>query len=89
MPMNGRAAADQLCPGIRIQAIDIVQPPGIGIPPVAGMDAHQATVAVALAAKRSAETLKKSLWETRSKAIIRDPAFRGCVPALIAAQLLG
>ena len=35
------AAAGHVCPGIRIHAIDIVQPPGIGIPPIADMEAHQ------------------------------------------------
>ena len=32
------------CPGIRIHAIDIVQPPGIAISSIADMDAHQAIV---------------------------------------------
>ena len=56
MPRNAAAAAGHVCPGIRIHAIDIVQPPGIGIPPIADMDAHQAIVPAALAAKTSAET---------------------------------
>jgi hypothetical protein len=56
MPTNDAAAPDQVCPGIRIHAIDIVQPPGIGIPPVADMDAHQAIVNAVLAAKSSAAT---------------------------------
>jgi hypothetical protein len=41
MPKSDAAAAGQVCPGIRIHAIDIVQPPGIGIPPIADMDVHQ------------------------------------------------
>jgi hypothetical protein len=44
---------------MRIHAMDIVQPPGMGISPIADMDAHQRIVTVALAVKRSAETLKK------------------------------
>src|SRR5207245_11708169 len=56
MPRNDAAAPGRVCPGIRIQAIDIVQPPGIGIPPIADMDAHQTIVTAALAAKSSAET---------------------------------
>src|SRR6266498_3531848 len=52
--MNDAAAAGQVCPGMRIQAIDIVHPPGIGIPPSADIDAHQAIVPAALTAKSSA-----------------------------------
>jgi hypothetical protein len=66
MPRNDAAAPDQVCPGIRIHAIDIVQPPGIGIPPIADMDAHQTIVAAALAVKSSAETPRKARWEARS-----------------------
>jgi len=35
MPRTDAAAPGHVCPGIRIHAIDIVQPPGIGIPPIA------------------------------------------------------
>jgi hypothetical protein len=35
---------------MRIHAIDIVQPPGIGIPAIVDIDAHHAAVAAALAA---------------------------------------
>jgi hypothetical protein len=56
MPRNDAAAPGQVCPGIRIQAIDIVQPPGIHIPPIADIDAQQAIVPAVLAAKTSAET---------------------------------
>ena len=31
--MNAAAAPSHVCPGIRIHAMDIVQPPGICIPP--------------------------------------------------------
>jgi hypothetical protein len=65
MTRNDAAAAGHVCPGIRIHAIDIVQPPGIGIPP--DMDAHQWIVSAALAAKSSAETLQKACREARSK----------------------
>jgi hypothetical protein len=40
MPRNDAAALGHVCPGIRIHVIDIVQPPGIGIPPIADMDVH-------------------------------------------------
>jgi hypothetical protein len=36
----------------------MVQPPGIGMPPLADMDAHHRIVTAALAAKNSAETPK-------------------------------
>src|SRR6266446_388482 len=65
-------APGHVCPSIRIHAIDIVQPPGIGIPPIAHMDAHQTIVTAALAAKSNAETLKKACWEARSEAMRRE-----------------
>jgi hypothetical protein len=71
MPSSEAAAPAQVCPGIRIQAIDIVQPPGIGIPPMADMDAHQAIVTAVLAAKSSAETLNKACWDARSETMRR------------------
>jgi hypothetical protein len=49
-------------PHIGIHAIDIVQPPGIGIPPIADMDAHRTIVTAALAAKSSAETPRNTCW---------------------------
>jgi hypothetical protein len=56
MPRNDAAAPSHVCPGIRIHAIDIVQPPGIGISPIADIDAHETIVTAALAAKTSAAT---------------------------------
>ncbi len=67
MPMNNAAAPGHVCPGIRIHAIDIAQPPGIGIPPIADIDALQAIVAAALGPKSSAETPKNTRWEARSE----------------------
>src|SRR5262247_2548500 len=78
MPRNNAAAPGHVCPGIRIHAIDIVQPPGIGIPPIADMDAHQTIVTVALAAKSSAETPKNARWAVRSEAICQ----LSCSPVL-------
>ncbi len=54
--MKVMGAPSQLCPGIRIHAIDIVQPPGIGIPPIADIDTHQNVVSVALTTTNSPET---------------------------------
>src|SRR6266436_1153185 len=78
IPRNDAAAPVHVCPGIRIQAIDIVQPPGIGIPPIADMDSHQPIVNAALAAKSSAETPKKARCEARSE----DMVLRSPVPPL-------
>src|SRR5260370_24293424 len=72
MPRNDAAAPGHVCPGIRIHAIDIVQPPGIGISPIPDMDAHQTIVTAALAAKSSAETPKNACWEARSEAMRRE-----------------
>jgi hypothetical protein len=69
IPRNEAAAPGQLCPGIRIHAIDIVQPPGIGIPPISDMDPHQAIVTAVLAAKRSAETPQKARSEDMAQAL--------------------
>ena len=69
MPRNDTAAPGHVCPGTRIHAIAIVQPPGIGIPRIGDMDAHQTIVTAALTAKSSAETPQKARWETRSEAI--------------------
>jgi hypothetical protein len=62
MPRNEVAAPSHVCPGIRIQGIDIVQPPGIDISLIADMDADQTIVTEALAAKSSTETPKMTLW---------------------------
>src|SRR5499427_4544093 len=63
IPRNDAAAPSHVCPGIRIHAIDIVQPPGIGISPIADMDVHQTIATAALATNSSAETPKKTFWE--------------------------
>ena len=69
MPRNDAAAPGHVCPQIGIHAIDIVQPPGIGIAPIADMDAHQTIVTAAAAVKSSAETAKKARSEVRSEAM--------------------
>lgn len=48
MPKNEDVTPAQVRPGMRIQVIDIVQPPGIGIPSLADMDFDQRTVAAVL-----------------------------------------
>jgi hypothetical protein len=69
MPTKDAVAPDHVCPGIRIHIIDIVQPPGIGIPRIADMDAHQTIVSAALVAKSDAEMPTKARWEVRSEAM--------------------
>ena len=60
MPRNIAAAPGHVCPGIRIHAIDMLQPPGIGIPLIFDMAPHQTTVTPALAAKSSDKTPRKA-----------------------------
>ncbi len=72
MQRNDTAAPGHVCPGIRIHSIDIVQPPDIGISPIADMDALHTIVAAALAANSSAETPKKARWEARSEDMSRE-----------------
>jgi hypothetical protein len=52
IPMKAAAAPGQVCPGILIHAMDMVQSPGIDMPP--DMDAHQEIVTQVLATKRRA-----------------------------------
>src|SRR5947209_19866881 len=66
---NEAVASIQVCPGIRIHIIDIVQPPGIGIPRISDMDAHQSTVSAVLAANSEAEIPTKARSDVRSDAI--------------------
>ena len=56
MPRNDTAAPGHVWPGIRIHAIDIVQPPGIGMPSIADIDAHHEIVAARLAPKSGTST---------------------------------
>jgi hypothetical protein len=72
MPMNDAAALGHVCPHIRIHAIDMVHPPGIGISLIVDMDAHQTIVTAALAAKSNAEIPKKVRRESRSDTIVSD-----------------
>jgi hypothetical protein len=68
MLMNDAAAVVHVCPGARIHAIDMVQSPGISIPPIADMDVHQTIVTAELATKSNAETPTNARWEDRSEA---------------------
>ena len=68
MPMNDAVASGQVSASIRIHIIDIVQPPGIGIPCIADILPHQRIVNAALAAKSNAQTPTKARSEARSEA---------------------
>ena len=68
MPRNDAAAPGQLCAGIH--AIDIVQPPGIVIAPIA-IDAHPTIVNAALAVKSNAETPTKAASDGMRREITR------------------
>jgi hypothetical protein len=57
-------APAHVCPGIRIHAIDIVQPPGIGISPVADIALHQTVVT----ATQTTNTIAKSKMKVRRDA---------------------
>src|SRR5581483_5763737 len=72
MPRNEAAAPAHVCPHIRIHAIDIVQPPGIGFSPIADIDAHQTMVAPALTANSSAEQARKMRSEARPETMGRE-----------------
>jgi hypothetical protein len=63
MPVNDAAAPGHVCPGIRIQVIDIVQPPGIVMCPISDIDVHQTIVSAALATKSIADTPRKTRWD--------------------------
>jgi hypothetical protein len=71
MPRKETAAPNHVCPGIGIHVIDIVQPPGMDIPPaISAMDEHQRTVPAALMAKSNAETPKKARSEAARIALV-------------------
>jgi hypothetical protein len=66
---NEAVVSLQVCPGIRIHIIDIVQPPGIGIPRVSDMDAQQSIVTAALVANSNEEMPTKTRSDLRSDAL--------------------
>jgi hypothetical protein len=79
MRRNDAAAPGQVCPGVR-HALDIVQPPGIGIRSIADMAAHQTIVTAALAPgaaprrrRRLAGKLARKPCDVRSPGEIAQP----------------
>src|SRR5512144_2162076 len=83
MPRNDAAAPGQVCPGIRIHAIDIVQPPSIGIPSTPDIDAHHAMVALVAAANSSTEIPTKTRSEARSETIRCETASDRTRPVML------
>src|SRR5690349_1057069 len=65
MRRNAAVAPNHVCPGMRIHAVDMVQPPGMAISPIADMEMEHAIVAVALAAKSSDVTTRSALSDVR------------------------
>jgi hypothetical protein len=56
---------------MRIHIIDIVQPPGIGIPRMADMDVHQVTVSATLIANSNEEMPTNARYDVRCEATAR------------------
>jgi hypothetical protein len=67
MPTNEAVAPAHVCPGSRIHAIDIVQPPGIGISPVADMELHHVVVTAVQTTNSIATIPKKARREAFSE----------------------
>jgi hypothetical protein len=60
IPMNAAVVSNQVSPVIGIHVRDSVQPPSIGVPSIADIDAHQTVVTAVLTPKTSAEMPKKA-----------------------------
>jgi hypothetical protein len=67
MPRKDAAASSHVRPGISIQVMDMLQPPDIGISPIADIDPHQTIVTAVLAANSSAEMPKNVRSEACSE----------------------
>lgn len=68
IPTKEAVAPAHVCPGIRIHAIDMVQPPGMGMPGMADMPLHHSTVATVLTKKRDMQTATKTRSDAFSAA---------------------
>jgi hypothetical protein len=73
MPTNDAAAANHVWAGVRIHAMDIVQPPGIGIALVVGMEAHHVALNAVLTANAIVEMPKNANRDTRSATMAIGP----------------
>src|SRR5262245_38071259 len=78
MPMKDAAAPNHVCPAAFVHTIDIIQPPGIAIPPIVAIDEHQAIVSRLLAANTSTETPRNPM----SLTFLPSPPFLPFLPFL-------
>jgi hypothetical protein len=68
MPRKDAAASISDLPGMGIHSIDIIQPPGIAIPCMAGIDALQKIVNPTLVRNSNAETAMNAQSDVLSEA---------------------
>src|SRR5262249_14665928 len=77
IPRNDPAASSHVCPGIRIQVMDMLQPPGMDISPIPDMEPHQAIVTAVLIVKSSAAVPKNSVREVQEVQLMSARTRRG------------
>src|SRR5258708_35858748 len=83
MPMKEVEAKSQVWPPILIHAIDIVQPPGMGMPP--DMERHHTSVPVALATNRSPLPARSAASRSVFVSVVMpDPGLRELEGAFVA-----
>src|SRR5215472_760449 len=70
IPRNDAVASGHVAPGVLIHTIDIVQPPGIVMPPIPDMDLHPEVVSAELATNSSADMPKNACSEVRSENMV-------------------
>jgi hypothetical protein len=80
MPINDAAARGHVCPHIRDHVIDIDQPPGIGVSPIADIDIHAIAVSVALATNSNAEMPKNTCRDVAVDAEAAEISQRRALP---------
>ena len=68
MPVNMPKWPSQLCPGMRIQVMDMAQPPGISMPGMDDMEPHQAMVTATQTMKISVAVARNARSEFQSSA---------------------
>ena len=70
MPRKGAAVPGHVCPHIGSHAVDIVQPPGIGISSMADMDARQTIIPAALALRATPRRRRRLVAKHRGKSLV-------------------
>ena len=79
---NAAPAAGQDCPGMRIQVIDIVQPPGMGMFAIDAIEAHQCVVTTTLAANSKAAAPMKGRSLSRATSVRSEKAAPAVAPGV-------